>query len=180
MRISDWSADVCSSDLQLGVDGAAGTRHQHPAASDEPLHGGTVEWCLRPAEQILDSDRADLQALLHAAAEVGQPRQAGYRGAVAVGQLQHVIKFVALQRLGQDYPLRLALSRGQPAEHLRQILELPEHPHAVNVPADAGALLVDGAKHLEGAVVVARHPARSEEHTSELQSLMRTSYACFP
>src|SRR3546814_5485376 len=77
----------------------------------------SVEWCLRPAEQILDGDRADLQALLHAAAEVGQPRQAGYRGAVAVSQLQHVIKFVALQR--------------------------------------------------------------SEEHTSELQSLMRISYAVF-
>src|SRR3546814_8275630 len=103
MRISDWSADVCSSDLQLGVDGAAGTRHQHTAALDEPLHGGTVEWCLRPAEQILDGDRADLQALLHAAAEVGQPRQAGYRGALDVGQLKHVIQFVALLRRTEEH-----------------------------------------------------------------------------
>src|SRR3546814_11696907 len=105
----------------------------------------SVEWCLRPAEQILDGDRADLQALLHAAAEVGQPRQAGYRGAVAVSQLQHVIKFVALQRLGQDYPLRLALARGQPAEHLRQHVELTEHPPAVNVPAAASSPLLDCA-----------------------------------
>src|SRR3546814_2970019 len=122
MRISDWSSDVCSSDLevvlrvvaerklgrpesgdlarQLGADGAAGTRHQHTAALDEPLHGGTVEWCLRPAEQILDGDRADLQALLHAAAEVGQPRQAGYRGAVAVSSSSHVSKSSAPNRLG--------------------------------------------------------------------------------
>src|SRR3546814_1094380 len=127
MRISDWSADVCSSDLQLGVDGAAGTRHQHTAALDEPLHGGTVEWCLRPAEQILDGDRADLQALLHAAAEVGQPRQSGYRGAVAVSQLQHVNKFVALQRIGQEYPVRLAAARGQSAAHLRTHVETTEH-----------------------------------------------------
>src|SRR3546814_21071104 len=104
----------------------------------------SVEWCLRPAEQILDADRADLQALLHAAAEVGQPRQAGYRGPVAVSQLQHVIKFVALQRLGQDYPLRLAPALGQPAAHPRPTVELPAAPPALNAPGAAHAPLLDG------------------------------------
>src|SRR3546814_3822344 len=35
------------------------------------------------------------------------------------------------------------------------------------------------AAHAHGAEVLMNVPARSEEHTSELQSLMRTSYAVF-
>src|SRR3546814_18318363 len=111
MRISDWSSDVCSSDL------------------------------------------------LEAAAEIGEPRQARHRGAVAVGQLQHVIELVALQRLGQNHPLRLAPALGQAAKHLRHVVELTEHRHPVNVAPDAGALLIDGTKHFESAVAVARHLA---------------------
>src|SRR3546814_2208203 len=40
--------------------------------------------------------------------------------------------------------------------------------------------LVGGGAHFRGgAQRIAQHDARSEEHTSELQSLMRTSYAVF-
>src|SRR5690606_28770409 len=148
---------------QLGTDGPAGAGHQYPAPFDELLHGLPVERCLRPSEQVLDGDGADLQLLLDAAAEIGEARQARHRGAVAVGQLQHVVQLVTLQRLGEDDALRLALAACETAEHLGQVVELPEYRHAVTVAADAGALLVDGAQHLEGAV-------RSEEHTSELQS----------
>src|SRR3546814_8137491 len=35
------------------------------------------------------------------------------------------------------------------------------------------------ASHVLGALAADRHQIRSEEHTSELQSLMRTSYAVF-
>src|SRR3546814_4989637 len=56
-------------------------------------------------------------------------------------------------------------------------------PHAVLRPAEAGAFGLP-ALHRDHAVIdiepeVADEPMRSEEHTSELQSLMRTSYAVF-
>src|SRR3546814_2180861 len=90
MRISDWSSDVCSSDL-----------------------GGALRRPPRPVEE-------------------GRRR-----------------RWDASRRGGGDPPL----------------------PPAVAVP---GPLLPRGA-HLRG-----RHdPGRSEEHTSELQSLMRNSYAVF-
>src|SRR3546814_7225716 len=43
------------------------------------------------------------------------------------------------------------------------------------------SLCILGARHADGAVDIAHfdHAARSEEHTSELQSLMRISYAVF-
>src|SRR3546814_1178951 len=66
---------------------------------------------------------------------------------------------VALQRLGQNHPLRLAPALGQAAKHLRHVVELTEHRHPVNVAPDAGALLIDGTKHFESAVAVARHLA---------------------
>src|SRR3546814_6761581 len=43
--------------------------------------------------------------------------------------------------------------------------------------ASTGNMLVDDPKTLDG--IFARAPLRSEEHTSELQSLMRISYAVF-
>src|SRR3546814_6644065 len=39
--------------------------------------------------------------------------------------------------------------------------------------------VVRTAKELSGVAITARHQHRSEEHTSELQSLMRISYAVF-
>src|SRR3546814_2953499 len=42
-----------------------------------------------------------------------------------------------------------------------------------------GQLLLDRADHAVAVRVVARGDVRSEEHTSELQSLMRISYAVF-
>src|SRR3546814_8035352 len=48
------------------------------------------------------------------------------------------------------------------------------------VVVERGQRLVDGAERAHAAAaVVGRREARSEEHTSELQSLMRISYAVF-
>src|SRR3546814_5833363 len=47
-----------------------------------------------------------------------------------------------------------------------------DHPHAMQFPADKVRIDVIGREHLIGL-------GRSEEHTSELQSLMRISYAVF-
>src|SRR3546814_4267964 len=106
MRISDWSSDVCSSDLQ-----------HHPGAAPAPL-GGDAH---RDRQQRQDGDRGRL----HQAA------------------------------------VQLAL-------HDRARHRTVPGPHPM-------AQLAEG--HL--AFVAAARPERSEEHTSELQSLMRTSYAVF-
>src|SRR3546814_8661240 len=116
MRISDWSSDVCSSDLRSASSPASramvesasisrsGTRHRH----------------------AVDADRRHV----HCAAElkVGRGRQVQ----------EHVLQIACDRDLG-DGGAKLAI-------------------------------LDEKAR---------RPPARSEEHTSELQSLMRISYAVF-
>src|SRR3546814_8491753 len=109
MRISDWSSDVCSSDLAVPVDA------RHPP---DQQFGGAVE-----AE--------DLHFL---------------RAEGADADLRHPDRLVGRHRLDLRDP-------GRP------VVERPE------VPVEREA--------------VHRHDIRSEEHTSELQSLMRISYAVF-
>src|SRR3546814_5507041 len=105
MRISDWSSDVCSSDLPLGG---------------------------------IDHDR--------------HPGDVGF-GGDQVEELHH-------RRLGVEHALVHV-----DVDHLGTILDL--------LACDGQCRLV-----VIGHVVeVGQH--RSEEHTSELQSLMRTSYAVF-
>src|SRR3546814_2332507 len=107
VRISDWSSDVCSSDLPRRVaDGAARTRR-----------GGADRRC----------------GLAHAAAPRHPARDRADNAA----------------RVGAD-------RRG-------------------DVPAVRRALCDDAGR----SRAVDRHHPRSEEHTSELQSLMRISYAVF-
>src|SRR3546814_2148302 len=126
MRISDWSSDVCSSDLDELLVG------------DEDLLQATLD-------QLLGQARGDLLPGL------------GHR----------------LAGLGID-----------------QVLRQLHAAHALGIerrrPAVAGAL-VDHVLVEEVEDVLRRHALRlvrlqglrSEEHTSELQSLMRISYAVF-
>src|SRR3546814_3838477 len=135
MRISDWSSDVCSSDLR--------------EAAAEPLgRGQDVGRHLRPFV------RPQLAAAAHAALHLVEDQQQ----AELVGDLAQrpqvvgagrVHAALALHRLDQD-------RRG--------------------VVGDGGAHFVEVA---EGNVAEALDAWRSEEHTSELQSLMRISYAVF-
>src|SRR3546814_2783789 len=111
MRISDWSSDVCSSDLE------------HPAPRE--IIG-------QPAAERGADDRPEDRA--HA------PDR--HRRAVAFGRID----------VEQD---RLAHRHERRAENA---LEQPETHEFAQAGGDA---------------------ARSEEHTSELQSLMRISYAVF-
>src|SRR3546814_2600481 len=121
MRISDWSSDVCSSDLvvdRLAVD------EQDPLVAVDDLR------------QV---------ALRH--------RQV----AAAVGE-----------RLEDDVDVGLA---GADAEDRAPAHAVQRLEHRVAVLADEG---------LERGGIAADHGGgRSEEHTSELQSLMRISYAVF-
>src|SRR3546814_1617229 len=132
MRISDWSSDVCSSDLLALL-----ARIRHHAQFVVPE--GDVEHQLRDAE------------------------------AIDLGRVQrHVIVFIGqalAERAHREIPRAVfahaVLHRG--AEAFR--------------PGGraAGAALKAVAALETDAVVL----TRSEEHTSELQSLMRISYAVF-
>src|SRR3546814_8841089 len=120
MRISDWSSDVCSSDLV------------------------TLE-AKKKAERLLGDDLLDHRHVV-----------AGHLDRVdAEGRLL-VVLADAVQQLVDGGDARRARYGRQPA--------------------------VAGGEHAcvrIGPVGEGRHPGRSEEHTSELQSLMRTSYAVF-
>src|SRR3546814_5186327 len=112
MRISDWSSDVCSSDLGATLD-----RPKHAALPNQdasPSFSPTVTSGIRP--QLSASG-------------------------------------------GRHIPIRT----GARSDNL---LSLPRHDKAAG---RAGGLLSEGG----------RSGTRSEEHTSELQSLMRISYAVF-
>src|SRR3546814_1924638 len=117
MRISDWSSDVCSSDLHI-------------------------------VAVVLDADRA-LRITVHRDVADRQPGDAR----AGVGARGHIVEEA------RDI-IRLDVLDGQVA----------------HVPADA-----DGrADILEGEIAEPQIVGpRSEEHTSELQSLMRRSYAVF-
>src|SRR3546814_7370594 len=104
MRISDWSSDVCSSDLEHGFDVAALAR-------------------------------------------------------LVAGALHEIAYARVAREVQRDVVLRLAATNAQVARQ-------PERAHPVHQAE------VD---RLGSAALVGGH--RSEEHTSELQSLMRISYA---
>src|SRR3546814_2046357 len=117
MRISDWSSDVCSSDLTIG--------------RTHYLDGGEEERRLAFAS--------------HAA--VGLVRHHALREQAGKGLLD------------VDHPH--LVQRARPEARVEQVEDRM---------LDAADILIDGQP-------AANH--RSEEHTSELQSLMRISYAVF-
>src|SRR3546814_4502763 len=126
MRISDWSSDVCSSDLLGGFVGAI-HRLAGVGRGDARLQrGGQARQC---ADQ-LDPASAAAQLLQY-------PGRIGAAGQEAGGQP------------GDDDPCRRPAFAPGGLERVR---------------AHAG---------------LQRAAVRSEEHTSELQSLMRISYAVF-
>src|SRR3546814_2825436 len=123
MRISDWSSDVCSSDLS--VEGFGGR-----ARSLERLARRGVERQRQRNQQPLDGDVAVASLLRD-----------------LLGGIENTHRIVV-------EPRRLLRPRSR---HRR----------------DFGEREIGLARRL------ARVAARSEEHTSELQSLMRISYAVF-
>src|SRR3546814_4367239 len=124
MRISDWSSDVCSSDL---------------------------EKCLFLVAPFNRCRVLDPPMRRHRAAGPDRTGLAG--GIVANGENE--IEFRGI-RTSELVPAFRAIALGR-QPHLRDQLER----HRVNVALGEAAR------------------ARSEEHTSELQSLMRLSYAVF-
>src|SRR3546814_6904263 len=121
MRISDWSSDVCSSDLDHRADLAAGELRAEAEVGAAP-----------EAEQLVGVGAADVEG---------------------VGVDEHVLIAVG-RRVRQQHPP--ALGDLDATDHLVLGGPAQEVAHRRGVADD-----------------------RSEEHTSELQSLMRNSYAVF-
>src|SRR3546814_1339054 len=140
MRISDWSSDVCSSDLgPVGLAARAGDRLPHPLLRIEV-----------GAALVVDRE-------LHrrASHDAALPRSAASRDHVEQGRLAGTVR--------ADDAETLAWVEGQ--------VEAPEEP--------AVAVAIAYAVQLDHLVPEPRGLDRSEEHTSELQSLMRSSSAVF-
>src|SRR3546814_5446729 len=126
MRISDWSSDVCSSDL--GRKAAFGSRDlrppfPYPAAAHEGA-------CLGRSAAVRHTDRLMMKKLAIVAACIAA------------------------------FPSPASADRVQPPA------------------ATPGPIIVDGRARVDSRMPDQMTP-RSEEHTSELQSLMRISYAVF-
>src|SRR3546814_3901471 len=121
MRISDWSSDVCSSDLGDMARSAA-------CACKVPAHGAEFVGKLRERREVEVAFQQRRPPPVH-----------------AVG-------------LGQQRPDRIG------------------HGGAMGVDLQVGRFVAVAG---DVDVTDARRGQRSEEHTSELQSLMRISYAVF-
>src|SRR3546814_7907194 len=128
MRISDWSSDVCSSDLMGGGTGGQGAQLLG-ASADGDGQGGSRRTNLENMRQTSQIDRVS-------------GRDIGNRDMLILA--------------GSFIPcvLQTAMDSSQPG-YVSCII--PRDIYSDNV----------------------RVVLRSEEHTSELQSLMRTSYAVF-
>src|SRR3546814_10602335 len=137
MRISDWSSDVCSSDLR------------------------DVVHCLGDV-----IDRGDR----HLPARKPEQRQPlGHRVADLLYRLEEVIRAVDLVHLAG---FRRTHHRTRPVDAKR---------HRRFVTNDLLGLVLGTEIRMAEALAFIEHvfAERSEEHTSELQSLMRISYAVF-
>src|SRR3546814_5757590 len=138
MRISDWSSDVCSSDL-----------HRHDAL--RPLAGGDV---------------GTERQLRHGGAGFCREAEPQGRAGMPVPDLDRIdaVPVRALARLQQEIDRRRARPAGGVGLRITEGLgEIPTF--GMRLQAERGDDLVCG------------HAYRSEEHTSELQSLMRISNA---
>src|SRR3546814_10579933 len=129
MRISDWSSDVCSSDLA-------------PVAAQPGARGADDRIRLQGRQRLRGQER---RQLLRRDARLRQQGQSGRPGRRAVA-------------VREGWPRgRVRVPRDQELFVQRRPLRTDRCPHSAAVA----------------------FTTRSEEHTSELQSLMRTSYAVF-
>src|SRR3546814_1356577 len=158
MRISDWSSDVCSSDLFHREQVGAVRSHYHvihapqagfPALSQQAAAHALARFVMGLADAIVD--------LVHALADLLQHRVVGVVGVVGVGRAAAWAGCLPIDR------------------RRKRVGEVLPVIRMTGMPRRGGF-----CRRLSG-----HWPAwgedifRSEEHTSELQSLMRISYAVF-
>src|SRR3546814_10465477 len=148
MRISDWSSDVCSSDLDPGYQiFRQFGRGRNPAVAEQ-LDDEVAE------QRVVGLLDPDLRGGRQARAQIGQRHPPGRQWLVGDDQ--------------QGLAPLLRLVPGVKERFLVMTLGVVEQPAAGLADEDAAQKAAAG---------LAR--TRSEEHTSELQSLMRISYAVF-
>src|SRR3546814_389398 len=185
MRISDWSSDVCSSDLAVRRRGLP-DRAGHLSGAQQPDGAARADGArldLR-AVHAAPGRRADLLGIQHAHRPDGAERRKpddrpGHRAAAARRRLRF-------------------RSRGGSGAVLRAVPHpiRPRHPRGGGEPPQCGT---DGRRRqaaerqclrslcgphrhggrAHGGDLFGQPGNRSEEHTSELKSLMRSSYAVF-
>src|SRR3546814_8479200 len=151
MRISDWSSDVCSSDLKAGS-GRQRIAGGHPA---------------RP--QVERRWRA--QAACDLLRGLGADGPVDHRDPAAV-----VLTAVRMSRTAFD-PVYDDLPRVLPIFPLEGVLLLPGGRLPLNIFEPRYLAMFDAE--LASNRLIGMIQPRSEEHTSELQSLMRISFAVF-
>src|SRR3546814_4239318 len=154
MRISDWSSDVCSSDISKMWD-------EVMAANLSSCH--RLIRSLDPLLRQSDSGRA---IFVTSNAGVGErPNWGAYAASKAA--LEAMVRSYAGETRKSRLRVNL-LNPGAVRTKMRASAFPGEDPMTLRTPEVIAPAFVDFAD-----------PARSEEHTSELQSLMRISYAVF-
>src|SRR3546814_2855417 len=156
MLISDWSSDVCSSDLRAG-------------------RGVDVERLLDLAADVAEA--AGLVAVARrlgvAVHRVADPQYAAAVAPDRVEQRRQPVRDVrGAHAVDQAQPAGLVVG----VEHVDQRQQLVWRHRRPDLHRDR---IADAAEVFDVRTVERGGAHRSEEHTSELQSLMRTSYAVF-
>src|SRR3546814_11553061 len=190
MRISDWSSDVCSSDLP--TTSSVRRCRPHPCSAAASTSGtekfSSRSW-LAPSALV--------QRLEDHLGAVGRPGVGGDAVNILGGATDAGLGQVDAAGGGAQHRGRAVILDDEPRTERR----VPDrHPAAglvagfactpevavglppVHLPPAARAAA--GGRESDGAITrdeprLAQSAFRSEEHTSELQSLMRTSYAVF-
>src|SRR3546814_379734 len=174
MRISDWSSDVCSSDLE---ESPRRCKNEHVRREGSGKEGANTKARLMELNDALWFETIDIQILLRLGVAtlvglaLGLDRElkgydAGLRthGLVALSASLMTVVAIALY-----YQL------GGPQSRIDPLRVIEGMAAAIGIIA-AGLIIVRGGEVRN--LTTAAH-IRSEEHTSELQSLMRISYAVF-
>src|SRR3546814_429933 len=180
MRISDWSSDVCSSDLSPFIEGQdiVGQNQQthrveqHRGAIEIAQTAQTVLFVggFGPLHQIGKQNLGQLGGIV-LGRRFERMEERGYsRGST------RLLKGRNGRRLADTrYPREpLKGCRGNTPWWRRPQIERPDRIEPIKVTEELGRHALGGhcPQRVQGG-------ERSEEHTSELQSLMRTSYADF-
>src|SRR3546814_6401582 len=160
MRISDWSSDVCSSDLRCSWRSPGAGRHDKPLTLVKGQEFGTQE------------TRDDWQAPSEPEADAGHPRMLA---GIAAGGFDEIGRVAEATRpdvadVGREAAAEL-VAQAQAEAGIAQAL--------ADVVLVVVAAVEVGLKLRLQDQPVGKQYLRSEEHTSELQSLMRISYAVF-
>src|SRR3546814_571484 len=173
MRISDWSSDVCSSDLRTLADDEVPHPDQRPlpARAGDPVqrHPHHPAGPVRPVRQLQQPAHQRLRRSHHHA---------------------HRRKRAPRRRHPDDHHKEMGLNfienpwQGSFAvEYLTDLVEEAVYKEFEAISERGGVLGAMDTMYQRGKIqeesLYYEHKKRSEEHTSELQSLMRTTYAVF-